>query len=125
MTLFGRVYPLERDKRESCFSKALVRKLSALNKTFGPRSDYQAAVEALVRGNAKLFEWAQDARPKVSENARLMWLIGQLYLHLDAGDTAFLSEARLSALPRAYRRLVSSCVTGTRTLARINSRECS
>ena len=106
MALFGPSYPIEHDKRETYFSDALERKLSVLNNKFGSRSDYQAAVETYVRRNPKLWQWAQDARPRVTENARLMWLMEQLYLHLDAGSTAFLSKSKLSALPKAYRQLV-------------------
>jgi hypothetical protein len=106
IALFGPSYPIEHDKRETCFSDALERKLSALNKKFGSRSDYEAAVEAYVRRNPKPLQWAQDARPRVTENARLMWLMEQLYQHLDAGSAAFLSESKLSALPKAYQQLV-------------------
>jgi hypothetical protein len=100
IALFGRTYPVELDKRQSCFSDLLDRKLSTLNRKFGSRSDYQAAVETYVRGNPKLFEWAQDARPKVTENARLMWLLEQLYEHLDADSAALL------ALPKTCQQLL-------------------
>jgi hypothetical protein len=109
MALFGPSYPIAHDKRETYFSDRLKRKLSALNNKFGSRSDYRAAVETYVRRNPKLLQWALDARPRVSENARLMWLMEQLYLYLDAGGTASLPESKLSALPklpRAYRQLV-------------------
>jgi Domain of unknown function (DUF4375) len=105
MALFGPNYPIAHDERETFFSDTLERKLSALNHKFGSRSDYKAAVETFVRRNPTLLQWPLDARPRVTDSARLTWLIEQLYLHLGAGGAAVLSESKLSALPKAYRQL--------------------
>jgi Domain of unknown function (DUF4375) len=113
MASFGPNYPLAHDERKPFFAAwsgperpltAIDRKLLALSKTFGSRSDCEAAVEGYVRAHPTLMQWAQDMRPKVSERERLDWLMEQLYWHV--GDDEPASRQRLSALPKPYEQLI-------------------
>jgi Domain of unknown function (DUF4375) len=113
MASFGPHYPLAHDERKRFFAwwrgserplTALDRKLMALSKTFGSRSDYEAAVEGYVRASPTLMHWAQEMRPKVSDRERLDWLMEQLHWHVGADGPA--SQQRLSALPTPCQQLL-------------------
>jgi len=112
MASFGPSYPLSHDERKVDFASwsgsdrpptALDRKLLALGATFGSRSDYDDAVEGYVGRNPKLVLWAQEMRPKVRDEARLMWLTLQLYRYVDPYPS---SKQKLSLLPRPHQQLI-------------------